>query len=267
MQKMLMKCTNRKINAQGGSQTGISPRGVETPPRSIPLSVLDHGTGALEILRAYIDGSVGLKLCRWCQYNEESIRTILESHVEVVLVDSPPRNGDAPNCVGELKHFRPKLVVIVLAVEPDLSGCIRLFQSGADGYYLMPGTIETLTETIQSAIKGWKPIPREIQKQLIDRLICGIFVNGPGQRLTKSKREVMVHFSLGHIDKEIADELGKTTGTIHSITNSIFKKLRVHKRAEAVRICLGFGSGLSEQCARREGPITGVKLCGDSIAP
>ncbi len=58
--------------------------------------------------------------------------------------------------------------------------------------------------------------------------------------LTPAEHKVMSYLTMELADKEIADVTGRSTATIHSITNSIFKKLGVHSRREAVRVFLGF---------------------------
>ncbi len=51
--------------------------------------------------------------------------------------------------------------------------------------------------------------------------------------LTKRENEVLYHISLGLKDKEIADHLYISLGTVKSHVKSIYRKLKVRNRIEA----------------------------------
>ncbi len=61
-------------------------------------------------------------------------------------------------------------------------------------------------------------------------------------RLTERETEVMLHVFQGKTDKEIAMALGNSPRTVHHQMESVFRKLGVHTRGEAVRRLLSWGT-------------------------
>jgi DNA-binding NarL/FixJ family response regulator len=53
-------------------------------------------------------------------------------------------------------------------------------------------------------------------------------------RLTPREQEILEHLSRGYVDKEIAQRLGISAWTVHGHLRSLFRKLQVHTRTEAV---------------------------------
>jgi DNA-binding CsgD family transcriptional regulator len=59
------------------------------------------------------------------------------------------------------------------------------------------------------------------------------------QRLTPRETDVLNQLAKGFRYKEIVDNLGISSGTLHSYIRSIYEKLHVHSRTEAVVKFLG----------------------------
>jgi DNA-binding CsgD family transcriptional regulator len=53
-------------------------------------------------------------------------------------------------------------------------------------------------------------------------------------KLTPREHEILVLLAKGYLAKEIADSLGISIWTVHGHAKSIFEKLNVHTRTEAV---------------------------------
>lgn len=140
----------------------------------------------------------------------------------------------------------------MLVSDAEIAGCVRCFQAGADGLFLTPGTRELFEETVHSALNGWKPVPREVQKLLIERFICTSLFSEAAQALTRREREVMGYLAMACLDKEIAASTGKTIATVRTQTNNIYKKLNVHRRGDAVSCYLGLVCRHEPQNHRRD---------------
>ena len=139
----------------------------------------------------------------------------------------------------------PKLPVVMLAEEAALPLFIRAFQAGVDGYYILPGTPESLHETLRNALAGWKCFSKEIQRLLVERLAGTSALLGGNRTLTRTEQNIMAYLILGLSDKEIAMFTSHATATVHTITHHIFKKLGVHRRREAVSVYLEFNQKMA----------------------
>src|SRR5262249_24087484 len=133
-----------------------------------------------------------------------------------------------PECMHQLRRVLPKRPpMIALSRAPEFSVYLRAFQAGADGFFVLPGTPESFVAMLSDAMAGWKPVSSEMHKYIVERLIRTSPFVGPRGTLTPAEQRVLSGFVLNLQDKEIADLRGTSAGTIHSITNSMFKKLDV----------------------------------------
>src|SRR5207237_5903509 len=141
-------------------------------------------------------------------------------------------------CVHTLKRLLPRLPVVLLAEQVELTGFISAFQVGADGYFVLPGSAETLQQTLQYAMDGWRSFSKEFQNLLVQRLTCSSVLANTSVMLTSTEQRVMGCLILGYSDKEIAALAGISAATVHAFTSRIYRKLAVHTRREAERFYL-----------------------------
>jgi DNA-binding NarL/FixJ family response regulator len=118
----------------------------------------------------------------------------------------------------------------------------RLFTStpgGSQGYFLKRVRPERLLEPIMEAAPRAALSPESLLarvKSHFKELLRG----GGGEdasglgKLTRREREVLVLLTRGCADKEIAQFLGLSIWTVHGHIKSIFERLHVRTRTEAV---------------------------------
>jgi DNA-binding NarL/FixJ family response regulator len=64
--------------------------------------------------------------------------------------------------------------------------------------------------------------------------------------LTERERDVLLLLAAGNSNREIADSLGLTLGTVKGYVSLIFEKLQVANRTQATLAALGMGLAPSE---------------------
>jgi len=231
------------------------------------VSLIDAGEDSQCIIKAHLANLRGFVVCRIHSSAEAAFQEITRHLPDVILIHVRLPGICGFECAHTLKKLQPRLPVVLFTEEAELAGFVRAFQAGADGYFVLPGSAESLQETIRNALDGWKSFSREIQSLLVQRLIGSSALATTGVSLTSTEQKVMTHLVLGLSDKETAKSTGNATATIHSITSHIYPKLGVHTRTEAVRVYLGFNpkSGPEEHLAsvsRRVVSNQGRKVAG-----
>lgn len=190
----------------------------------------------------------------------EGIKSLLglDDSVEVVgeyengqqLIDS----GNALNCDVILMDIRmPKLSgidtllalsdkgistpVLMLTTFDDHELVNGAMRAGAKGYLLKDVSLETLVDTI-TQIKNGKTL---IQPAVTEKVLQGLkglnvefesFENP--EPLTEKEVEILRLIAAGYSNKEIADAMFKSTGTIKNQVSSVMAKLGVRDRTRAV---------------------------------
>jgi DNA-binding NarL/FixJ family response regulator len=153
-----------------------------------------------------------------------------------------------------LKRLWPRVAVVVLAQNLDISTFLRAFQLGADGCLILPFNRNILETVLQNAFDGGRSFCTKTQKLLLDHLARVASPTNTENALTPAEHRILNHLIWNLSDKEIATATGHATTTIHSITAHIYKKLGVHSRREAVRTYFGFSK---PKLSRRSNRIGG----------
>ncbi len=150
--------------------------------------------------------------------------------------DLPDEPGMA--CLEELQRVRPSLAVLSYSVFEDTDQLFKSTPGGAVVYMLKrtsPGRIfEPIEQLAGPATR--EQIASHVRKYF--QHLSALLPSGPPfwelAKLTPREHEVLAFLSKGDLVKEIADTLGISKWTVQSHVKSIFEKLKVHTRTEAV---------------------------------
>ena len=162
---------------------------------------------------------------------EEALRLAGELNPDVVLMDlhMPVLNGVA--ATRHLKSTRPEIKVIVLTTFEGL-------RAGAIGYLLKDVASEKLVEAIRAVARGAAFLQPSIAGKVIAEFArLSPYLPPQAQPLVEplSEREldILRLLSQGASNKEIADDLVITVGTVKNHVTSILAKLGVRDRTQA----------------------------------
>jgi NarL family two-component system response regulator LiaR len=164
---------------------------------------------------------------------EEAVELCAQTQPEVVLMDLklPVMNGvEAIRLIGERW---PQVRIIALTNFQDPELVQEALQAGAKGYLLKNITAVELAEAIRAAHAGRPTLAPEATQVLIDA------ANDPPQAdygLTPREREVLALMVEGLRNAEIAERLVIGLSTVKFHVGSIFSKLGVTSRAEAIAL-------------------------------
>jgi DNA-binding NarL/FixJ family response regulator len=191
-----------------------------------------------EEIRAQLARTIGrdpaFHLAQSYNDGESALADLPSLRPEVVLMDINLPGIDGVECVRQLKAKMPDSQFLMLTIYEDAH---RLFQSlaaGASGYLLKRTTPDKLLAAIQDVHQGGMPMTPEMARQVI-RYFHEIPQPSPElQGLSPREREVLQQLSQGFRYKEIEDRLCVSAGTLRTYVASVYKKLHVHSRTEAV---------------------------------
>jgi DNA-binding NarL/FixJ family response regulator len=157
--------------------------------------------------------------------------------IDIVLMDirMPVLNGiETLRCMHGQQINIP---VIMLTTFDDHESVMQAIQAGAKGYLLKDVSLETLVQSIETVHKGDTLIQPAITERLIQGLqgIKGEFESADlPEPLSKRETEILRLMAAGCSNKEMAESLFKSQGTIKNQVSSILSKLGVRDRTRAV---------------------------------
>ena len=156
---------------------------------------------------------------------------------DVILMDirMPKLSGiDTLLALSDKGISTPVLMLTTFDDHELVNGAMR---AGAKGYLLKGVSLETLVDTI-TQIKNGKTL---IQPAVTEKVLQGLkglnvefesFENP--EPLTEKEVEILRLIAAGYSNKEIADAMFKSTGTIKNQVSSVMAKLGVRDRTRAV---------------------------------
>jgi DNA-binding NarL/FixJ family response regulator len=122
----------------------------------------------------------------------------------------------------------------MLTVYEDSNRLFKSLMAGASGYLLKRTPPAKLLAAIREARQGGSPMTPQIARRVVQHFQQVPAPSSDVQRLTPREGEVLEQLAKGFRYKEIVDILHISQGTLHSYIRTIYEKMHVHSRTEAV---------------------------------
>jgi DNA-binding NarL/FixJ family response regulator len=168
----------------------------------------------------------------------QAIEKFRESPPHVVLMDISMPDVNGIECTRRVKTMMPHLPVIMFTARVDTESFILAMIAGASGYLIKPIPSFDIVSAIKKALEGMPALCSQTEKSVVDWL-HGLGEGISGWGLTAREQQIIIHLCSNRSDKEIAQHLGISPGTVHTHLVPLFKKMGVHTRDEAKRKFLG----------------------------
>ncbi|MEA5624604.1 response regulator transcription factor [Nostoc sp. UHCC 0251] len=189
-------------------------------------------------LRALLELEPDLEIVGEAENGEQAINLVAEFHPDVVLLDIRMPIMDGVAATREIQKRFAKTKILVLTTFDDDEYVSAALQNGAMGYLLKDTPSEELAVAIRAVYKGYTQLGPGIVKKLLTQ-----FSNGtPTQstpvpsslaELTPREKEVLRLIATGASNREIAQELYISEGTVKNHVTNILNRLNLRDRTQA----------------------------------
>lgn len=196
------------------------------------LSVDDHPL-VREGIAALINDQADMQLVAQGAAGKEAIQRYREHRPDVVLMDVrlPDMSGiDAMITIRS--EFPEARVIIVTSSEGDVE-MQRAVEGGARGYIVKSMQPQALLEAIRKVHAGKKAIPSEVAARLADHY--------SDEALTSREIEILQQVAEGNRNRDIAEKLFISEGTVKVHIQHIMAKLGASDRTQAITIAVRRG--------------------------
>jgi len=158
---------------------------------------------------------------------------------DLLLTDLQLGDGDGADLIrawrsgDEADHRR----AMVISVFGDVTSVIRAVEAGADGYLLKGGSDFEMFNSITTVLEGGAPISAAVAGHLLKRVRRESPKPAQPQKpnlLSKREIEVLSALARGRSYKEVARDMDISPHTVGGHVKSIYHKLAVTSRGEAV---------------------------------
>lgn len=166
---------------------------------------------------------------------EEAVRRARELLPDVVVLDVALPKINAIEAIRQIKRVRRTTAVVVLSAygyDPYVSPS---FEAGAADYLLKNIPLRQMVDRIRALCSGETSLSWEITERVL-RSLAGARETSvvPGEALSPKELEVLKLATKGLSNSEIASRINEGEATVREVLSSIFGKLEVSSRAEAI---------------------------------
>jgi DNA-binding NarL/FixJ family response regulator len=196
------------------------------------IAIIEDNHTMRKMLVEVVDKAPGYHCVCACSTSREALLEVPKQNPDVVLMDIhlPDESGIA--CTARLTQKMPGLQVIIVTVYKDTELIFQALKAGASGYILKRFKPEEIIQAIAEVRAGGAPMTPEIARMVV-RSFRAPSASPDADGLTTRETEILEFVAEGLSNKELAQKLNISGGTVRTHLGHIFKKLHVRCRTEA----------------------------------
>lgn len=200
------------------------------------VAVADDHASFAEALGIALGSRPGLAFVGAAYSVAGAIRLVAERSPDILILDRGLPDGDGIEAIPRLLRAGNNLHIVVLTAHVDPDAMARAASLGCAGFLRKESGIDTILAAIQTAAEGGMVVDPQLFAALAEASATKETdrTDSLTELLTPREREVLALLVKGLDSKTIAVNLGLKLSTTRSYLKTIFAKLGVHTRLEAV---------------------------------
>ena len=194
-------------------------------------------------VRALVATEPRYELAGECGTVASGIARALASKPDVILLDLGLPDGSGTDVLRALRSEGLVALALVLTIFDDAEHVFDALRAGAVGYLLKDDLAARLVPALEEACAGGAPMSPRIARRVLASFAdqAAVPADAEHRALTKREREVTELLADGATYDEVARGLGVSTNTVRTFIRSIYDKLHVCSKTEAVREAVRLG--------------------------
>ena len=202
---------------------------------TVRVLIADDHPVVREGLRTILGFQEGIEVVGEASDGLEAVDLAQKLLPEVVLMDIRMSKLNGVEATRRIKAHNPQIGVIVLTNYDDDRYVFEGVEAGASGYLLKDISSDELSEAIHRVARGESLMAPSVLRKVLDEFAHRAEERElPHEGLTPRELEVLQALAQGLKNEEIAKELFITGKTVKSHLGSIFSKLGVNDRSQAI---------------------------------
>lgn len=203
----------------------------------IKVVLADDHAIVREGIRALLDNTE-VRVVGDAASGREAVQVVAATHPDVVLMDVQMPDMDGLAATKLIKQEYPKTAVIILTSFENKEYLREAILHGAAGYLLKGASQTQLVDAICLVMDGNTLLDTRMLNELLTesrvaKALAGEQVPAAIGQLSKRERQILQLIARGMTNKEIADTLGYSVGTIKNGIQEIIQTLGVSDRTQA----------------------------------
>jgi DNA-binding NarL/FixJ family response regulator len=192
--------------------------------------------GTRRILEEHAD----LKVVGEAEDGEKALELVKHLSPDLAILDIRMPRLNGVDAVHQINECSPETKILVLSAYDDDEYILALMEAGVSGYILKTAQANELVDAVRDVSRGKNVLHPDIAMKVARlwarrRTLSGQEVSG---QLSSREMQILSLAAKGLPAKTIADNLGISVRTVNGHFDSIYNKLGVSSRIEAVLYAL-----------------------------
>lgn len=170
---------------------------------------------------------------------QEVMQSVRKNRPDVILMDIRMPKMDGVQCTKIIKENYPQIKIIILTTFDDDEYVYNALRFGASGYLLKGVSMEGLIQAVETVYNGQAMINPDIATKvlrLFSQMAQADYYVQVGEQgvdeLTKTEWKIIEQIAFGASNREIADALKLSEGTVRNYLSTILNKLDLRDRTQ-----------------------------------
>lgn len=166
----------------------------------------------------------------------EALEVLSKHFCDLALVDLNMKGMGGIDLIGRMKKEYPNIKILVLTTFYDDQNITRAIANGADGYLLKDSGKDAILGAISQIMSGRTVIDNKVMQRLAALMSGGSNTVNASllDVLTDREKEICTMLAEGLTNKQIAEALYISEGTVKNYISSIYDKTGIHDRAKLI---------------------------------
>jgi DNA-binding NarL/FixJ family response regulator len=205
-------------------------------PAPIRVLIADDHPMFRHGMRTLMDAVPDMEPAGLAATGEEAIALAARLQPDVVLMDLQMPGFGGIEATRRILSTSPGLAVLIVTMFEDDYSVFAAMRAGARGYVLKDADEEEILRAIRAVAHGEAIFSPAIARRLVDFFAAGhpTVAAGAFPELSDREREVLALMAQGVSNAAVAERLVLSSRTVRNHITSIFGKLQVADRAEAI---------------------------------
>jgi len=253
------------LHEDGRPRTGHGGLVDEAPPgQQLPASIglagsvnparlllADDHFMVTEALAAHLAAAPDLWVAGRCAASDPNLLDIVRGvRPDIITIEVEPLGPALGEVIRGLVAVRPEARVVVLSADHDVADAVEAARAGACAWVAKEQGAAELENVLRGVRLGYSWFPADMLGEILRGLRADVSWalehQDPLAVLSSRERDVLLSIMDGKRGPQIAADLMISTDTVHTHIRSIFTKLDVHSRLEAVRVARSAGLRIRE---------------------
>jgi DNA-binding NarL/FixJ family response regulator len=200
----------------------------------ISIAIIEDLEEIREGLKSYIASDKELAVVAAVASAEEAMIMLPQLRPDIAIMDINLPDMSGIGCIRAIKNDCPSTQFMMFTIYENDEKIFDALQAGASGYLLKNTDPLQILEAIKELYNGGSPMSPNIARKVVNLFRKKRDSPIRSELLAKRENDVLELLSQGLLYKEIAERLSLALGTVRQHIHSIYEKLHVQNRTEAL---------------------------------